>query len=113
MNSTNKKSVVIEGDRAMFATKGAVDRLKRDLRVNDQEKLKTNDYFREGWTYKVVSSDDNEIKVKLVNLQDEAGKPRALESDERRKTLAPRPRPHGWLADGCVARCCLQRCPRC
>ncbi len=87
MNSTNKKSVVIEGDRAMFATKGAVDRFKRDLRVNDEEKLKTNDYFREGWTYKVVSSDDNEIKVKLVNVQDEAGKPRVLESDERRKIL--------------------------
>ena len=87
MNSTNKKSVVIEGDRAMFATKGAIDRLKRDLRVNDQEKLKTNDYFREGWTYKVVSSDDNEIKVQLVNVQDEAGKPRVLDSDERRKML--------------------------
>lgn len=87
MNSTNKKSVVIEGDRAMFATKGAVDRFKRDIRVNDEEKLKTNDYFREGWTYKVVSSDDNEIKVKLVNVQDEAGKPRVLECDERRKML--------------------------
>ena len=87
MDSTNKKSVCIEGDRAMFSSKGAVDRFKRDLRVNDQEKLKAEDYFREGWTYQVVSSNDNEIKVKLVNVQDVAEQTRVLDCDERRKLL--------------------------
>jgi len=87
MNSTNKKSVCIEGDRAMFSSKGAVERFKRDLRVNDQEKLKAEDYFREGWTYQVVSSNENEIKVKLVNVQDIAQQARVLDCDERRKML--------------------------
>lgn len=87
MDSTNKKSVCIEGDRAMFSSKNAVDRFKRDLRVNDQEKLKAEDYFREGWTYQLVSSNENEIKVKLVNVQDIAQQPRILDCDERRKML--------------------------
>jgi hypothetical protein len=87
MDSTNKKSVCIEGDRAMFSSKGAVDRFKRDLRVNDQEKLKAEDYFREGWTYQVVSSNESEIKVKLVNVQDIAQQARVLDCDERRKML--------------------------
>lgn len=87
MNSVTQKSVLIEGDKAMFASKGAVDRFKRDLRLNDETKLKSNDYFREGWTYKMLSSSDSEIKVKLVNMKDLAGENRVLESDERRKML--------------------------
>ena len=87
MNSTNKKSVCIEGDRAMFSSKNSVERFKRDLRVNDKEKLKAEDYFREGWTYQVVSSNENEIKVKLVNVQDVAKQARVLDCDERRKML--------------------------
>lgn len=66
MNSANSKSVIIEGDKNMFQTKGAIDRLKRDLRSNDEQKLKENTYFKNGWTYQVVSSSDAEIKVQIT-----------------------------------------------
>lgn len=87
MSITNRKCIVIEGDKAMFASKGAVDRLKRDLREDNKEKLSKNDYLKEGWTYKIASNTDTEMKVQLVNIKDEEKQARVLESDERRKML--------------------------
>jgi len=83
------KSVHIEGDKSYFISKGAIDRLKRDLKNNDVEKLQNNEYFKEDWTYQIVSQSDLEIKVKLVNKIDLANenKPRVLNCDERRQFL--------------------------
>ena len=65
MSSVNTKSVIIEGDKSNFCSKGAIDRFKRDLKLNDEEKLKKNDYFVNDWTYKILSTTDTEIKVSL------------------------------------------------
>ena len=83
------KSVMIEGDKSFFVSKGAVDRFKKDLKANNTEKLSSNDYFKEDWTYQMVSQTDNEIKVKIVNKKDIASneKPRVLDCDERRQLL--------------------------
>jgi hypothetical protein len=84
------KSVMIEGDKSFFVSKGAVDRFKKDLKANNIEKLSTNDYFKEDWTYQMVSQTDTEIKVKIINQKDVAsnGKEiRVLDCDERRKLL--------------------------
>lgn len=59
-------SVHIDGDKSNFITKGAIDRLKRDLKNDDKSKLEINDYFKEGWTFKLVSKSDTEIKVEIM-----------------------------------------------
>lgn len=83
------KSVFIDGDKSYFSSKGAVDRLKKDLKSNDQDKLKNSTYFKEGWTFEIVSQSEIEIKVKIVNVQDLKANnaPRVLECDERRNML--------------------------
>ena len=89
MAETQSKSVFIEGDKSFFSSKGAVDRFKRDLKNDDKEKLEKNDYFKEDWTYQVLSNENNEIKVKLVNNKDlkSGNQPRTLDCDERRQML--------------------------
>lgn len=83
------KSVHIEGDKSYFISKGAIDRFKRDLKNNDTDKLQNNEYFKEDWTYQIISQSDLEIKVKLVNKIDlvNDNKPRVLNCDERRQFL--------------------------
>ena len=86
------KSVIIEGDKSYFFSKGAVDRLKRDLKNDDKEKLFVNDYFKEGWTYQLLSNVNNEIKIKILNkldvpVENTPAPPRVLEADERRQML--------------------------
>jgi len=85
MNSETTKSVLIDGDKALFVTKGAIDRLKRDLRINDQEKLNKNDYLKDGYTYKITSSTETQINVKIVEKQVE--KTKLSEAEEKRKML--------------------------
>jgi hypothetical protein len=65
----NNISVFIEGDKTKFVSKSAIERFKRDLRSNDSEKLKNNDYFVEGWTYILNSSENNQIKVNVVETE--------------------------------------------
>ena len=65
----NNISVFIEGDKTKFVSKSAIERFKRDLRSNDSEKLKTNDYFVEGWTYILNSSENNQMKVNVVETE--------------------------------------------
>jgi hypothetical protein len=83
---TVNKSVFIEGDKTYFASKGAIDRLKRDLKNDDKEKLEKNDYFKEDWTYQILSNENNEIKIKIVNKKeviiDGQVQPRVLDCDE-------------------------------
>jgi len=85
MNSETMKSVLIDGDKALFVTKGAFDRLKRDLKTNDQEKLNKNDYLKDGYTYQITSSTETQINVKIVQKQLE--KPKLSEAEEKRKML--------------------------
>jgi hypothetical protein len=83
---TINKSVFIEGDKSYFASKGAIERLKRDLKNNDKEKLEKNDYFKEDWTYQLLSNENNEIKIKIVHKNevviDGKVQPRVLDCDE-------------------------------
>ena len=85
MNSINRKSIIIEGDKSQFSTKAAIDRLKRDLREDNKKKLSINDYFKEGWTYNIVSNTDTEMKIQLVNQVKEPSI--VVENDEKRKIL--------------------------
>ena len=83
---TVNKSVFIEGDKTYFASKGAIERLKRDLKNDDKEKLEKNDYFKEDWTYQILSNENNEIKIKIVHKKevtiDGKVQPRVLDCDE-------------------------------
>jgi len=91
MNSNNK-SIIIEGDKTLFTSKAAVDRLKRDLREDNKEKLGINNYLNEGWTYKIISNTDTQIKIELVKEEKEnvINEPIISEQDERRKILKER-----------------------
>jgi hypothetical protein len=80
-------SVHIDGDKSNFITKGAIDRLKRDLKNDDKSKLEINDYFKEGWTFKLVSKSDTEIKVEImkkdvVPLKNEVNEKRLMLKDK-------------------------------
>ena len=88
------KSVIIEGDKTFFSSKAAIDRFKKDLKNDDKVKLEKNDYFKEGWGYKILSKIDNEIKVQILNksdvVVDGVVQPRVIDCDEaveRRKLL--------------------------
>jgi len=91
MNSNNK-SIIIEGDKSLFTSKAAIDRLKRDLRDENKEKLAINNYLNEGWTYKIISNTDTQIKIELVKeeKEDVINEPIVSEQDERRKILKER-----------------------
>jgi hypothetical protein len=94
MNSNNK-SIIIEGDKTLFTSKAAIDRLKRDLREDNKEKLAINNYLNEGWTYKIISNTDTQIKIELVkeekeNVINEPIISEQSEQDERRKILKER-----------------------
>jgi hypothetical protein len=94
MNSNNK-SIIIEGDKSLFTSKAAIDRLKRDLRDDNKEKLAINNYLNEGWTYKIIFNTDTQIKIELVKeeKEDVINEPivsEQSEQDERRKILKER-----------------------
>ena len=95
MSTVEVKSVLIEGDKSFFVSKAAIERFKRDLKNDDQEKLKNSEYFKEGWTYQLLSNVNNEIKVNIINKLDiqvnnEPVKSRALEMQEHRQLLKNR-----------------------
>lgn len=83
MAGTQPKSVIFEGDKNNFSSKGAIDRLKKDLKNDDKEKLEKNDYFKDGWTYKILSNNDTEMKVKII----EKTVPNKSEENEKRNML--------------------------
>ena len=94
MNSNNK-SIIIEGDKTLFTSKAAIDRLKRDLREDNKEKLAINNYLNEGWTFKIISNTDTQIKIELIKQEKEEkenviNEPTVSEQDERRKILKER-----------------------
>lgn len=84
MTDTQVKCVHIEGDKNYFVSKGAIDRFKKDIRNNDIEKLKENEYFKDGWTYELVSENELEFRVKLIN---KIQGPRILPCDEKTQLL--------------------------
>ena len=71
MNDLNYKSIIIEGDKTLFSSKAAIDRLKRDLREDNKDKLAINNYLNEGWTYKIISNTDTQIKIEIVKEEKE------------------------------------------
>ena len=81
MNDLNYKSIIIEGDKTLFSSKAAIDRLKRDLREDNKEKLAINNYLNEGWTYKIISNTDTQIKIEIVKEEKEET------NEEKRKIL--------------------------
>jgi hypothetical protein len=84
MTDLQVKQIHIEGDKSFFVSKNAVDRFKKDLRNKDTEKLQENDYFVEDWTYELVSENETEMRVKIVN---KVKGPRVLPCDEKRQLL--------------------------
>jgi hypothetical protein len=87
MNDLNYKSIIIEGDKSLFSSKAAIDRLKRDLREDNKEKLAINNYLNEGWTYKIISNTDTQIKIELVKEEKEEKEEKKDEKEEKRKIL--------------------------
>lgn len=95
MDEVQTKSVFIEGDKSYFSSKAAIDRFKKDLKNDNNEKLLTNDYFKEGWTYQLLEKTDTEIKVKILNkldlpINNTPAKPRVIEVSEKRQLLKNR-----------------------
>ena len=84
MADTQSRGVHIEGDKGFFVSKKAIDRFKRDIKNDDKEKLMMNDYFVDDWTYDLVSQNETEIKVKIVNKNSGL---RVLPCDEKKKLL--------------------------
>jgi hypothetical protein len=78
------KPIHIEGDKSFFVSKNAIDRFKKDLRNNATDKLQENDYFLEDWTYELISENETEMRVKIVN---KTKGPRVLPCDEKRQLL--------------------------
>lgn len=57
-------SVIINGDKDIFLTKKAIDRIKADAKMG---KLKNaSSYLKEGWTYSIDNSKINEIHINLI-----------------------------------------------
>ena len=89
MSITNSKSIIIEGDKTLFSTKAAVDRLKRDLREDNKKKLYVNDYFKEGVSYNIISDSDTEMKIQLVNIEKNPiiDKEQIIDKESKKKIL--------------------------
>ena len=83
MSIINGKSIIIEGDKNLFSTKAAVDRLKRDLREDNKKKLGVNDYFKQGFSYNIISNSDTEMKIQLVNIE----KSIIIDNESKKKML--------------------------
>ena len=84
MADTQIRGVHIEGDKSFFVSKNAIYRFKKDIKNDDKEKLMMNDYFVDDWTYELVSQNETEIKVKIVNKNSGL---RVLPCDENKKLL--------------------------
>ena len=65
--SLSNKSVVIKGDKSLFLSKSALERFKNDLKNNNDEKLKLNNYLKPDIKYELETSKDNEIVVNLIS----------------------------------------------
>ena len=103
MNTTDNKSIIIDGDKSLFLSKSAICRFKKDLRDNNKERLSINNYLSKEWTYNIISNTDTEIKIKLVKddtkelvqvkdetkelVKDKTKELVVLEQDEKRKLL--------------------------
>ena len=87
MNDLNYKSIIIEGDKTLFSSKAAIDRLKRDLREDNKDKLAINNYLNKGWTYKIISNTDTQIKIEIVKKEEKQEKDEKQEKEEKRKIL--------------------------
>jgi hypothetical protein len=83
MSILPNKSVLIEGDKSQFASKSAIERFKKDLRMNNIEKLQMNDYFKQDYTYETVLTNEKEIKVRIISKP--VNKP--VTQNEKRKLL--------------------------
>ncbi len=63
-SSIGNKSVIINGDKDIFLTKKAIDRLKTDAKAGQLKNASS--YLKEGWTYSINNSKMNEIHVNLL-----------------------------------------------
>ena len=70
MNTIDNKSIIIDGDKSLFLSKSAICRFKKDLRDDNKERLAINNYLSNGWSYKIISNTDTEIKIELVQDKD-------------------------------------------
>ena len=66
MNTIDNKSIIIDGDKSLFLSKSAICRFKKDLRDDNKERLAINNYLSNGWSYKIISITDTELKIELV-----------------------------------------------
>ena len=84
------KSIIIKGDKSLFLSKTALERFKNDLKNNNDEKLKLNNYLKPDIKYELDSSKDNEIVVNLIssNVQNNINTiPESNVRDDKMKVL--------------------------
>lgn len=65
-------SVIIEGDRSHFISKAAIDRFKRDIKVNKPDTLTIGSYLKEGYAFLFnTNAPENTIHAKIITTEEE------------------------------------------
>ena len=75
-------NVLIESGKEHFSSNRAVERFKKDIRMNDVDTLDHMNYLKEGFSFKVVKEDNN-IRVNVVSTVEEL-------KEQKRKELRQR-----------------------
>ena len=86
---SNVISIVINGDKTKFVSKGALERFKRDLRTNTT--LENDKYFTNGWGYTIVNSDSNNYNVNIVEIKTHESKMNELRDKLKAKIAKKTP----------------------
>ncbi len=75
-------NVLIEGDRALFLSKSAIERFKKDAREKNPDMIDSSKYIKEGYTFKITKN-ESDINAKIVSVEDNI-------LEEKRKQLKSR-----------------------
>ena len=65
-------SVIIEGDRSIFVSKAAIERFKRDIKVNKPDTLTISNYLKDGYVFLFnTNTPENTIHAKIITNEEE------------------------------------------
>jgi hypothetical protein len=67
--NTLQKSVIINGDKTLFLSKRAIERIKKDAKTKNLNDLDSSNYLQEGFKLEFTNN-ENEIKVNIVKTED-------------------------------------------
>ncbi len=81
MSST--KPVHIQGDKSVFLSKNAVDRMKKDIREGIPNEASS--YLSEGWDYQITEDNDDEVRITILKTKKEEPKDKPKDSKLKNK----------------------------